>query len=411
VTFIANICKKAFDKARPWVESKGPLRHLSATMEATEAFLFVFPKRTTSGAHIRDHADTKRYMSIVIVGLLPCLLFGIYNVGYQHLRAVGEDAGVLPSVLVGLRSVLPIIIVSYGVGGFWEVLFAQVRKHEINEGFLVTGLLLPLIVPPSIPLWQLAVAISFGVVIGKEVFGGTGMNIMNPALTARAFLFFAYADRMTGDGVWIFRQPERVAEGVTGATPLGALATHAATAAERLQADAGAAVEPILNGLAADYSWLQMALGRIPGSIGETSLLCCALGAFVLIATGVGSWRIMLSVLVGAMATATLFYVFRDHAWAMEAVPPHYHLAMGGFAFGLVFMATDPVSAAQTNAGKYVYGLLIGMVVIIVRTVNPAFPEGMMLTILLMNVFAPLIDHCVVQLHIRRRLKRVQQPA
>ena len=426
-----KLIENMFDKIRPMFEKGGKLEKLEPLFEAQETFMFVKPDRTVKGAHIRDSMDSKRFMTIVIIALAPALLFGIYNVGFQSYRSVGEAASIVKCSLLGLRYVLPIIIVSYCAGGFWEVLFAVVRKHEINEGFLVTGLLVPMIVPPTIPLWQLAIGISFGVVIGKEVFGGTGMNIFNPALTTRAFLFFAYATKMAGDSVWIApaqftaeKAPQTI-DGLSGATPLAVATEHSIATAEAIAAavktggaDAAAAIAekatPVaqviseFNAGELVYSWKQMFLGIIPGSIGETSALLCIVGAVVLIATGIGSWRVMLGVLGGALITSTLMNALAPSVGSLMAIPFKFHLVMGGFAFGTVFMATDPVSATHTKLGKYIYGAGIGIVVIIIRTVNLAYPEGMMLSILFMNAFASLIDYYVLQFHIKRRQKRAQ---
>lgn len=391
-----------FDQRRPKFEKGGPLERLFPLFEANETFLFVKPDRTASGAHIRDPMDAKRLMSVVIVALVPCLLFGIYNAGYQHFRALGSTPAFYPAFLHGLILVVPIIIVSYAAGGVWEVLFAVVRRHEINEGFLVTGLLIPLIMPPTVPLWQVAVATSFGVVIGKEIFGGTGMNIFNPALTARAFLFFAFPTSISGDRVWSHvADATKVVDGYSGATPL-------AVAAGATQEGASNVVGALNNfgpGFA-DYSLSNLFWGLVPGSIAETSTFCILLGAAVLILTGIGSWRIMLAVFLGGAGMALGLNQLAPGASSFMALPPHYHWVMGGFAFGAVFMATDPVSAASTNTGKWVYGFLIGATAVTIRCLNPAYPEGMMLAILFFNMFAPLIDHFVVQANIRRRQAR-----
>ncbi len=416
--------QKLFDKQRHLFEKGGKFERLQPLFEAKETFMFVLPKRTKSGAHIRDNMDTKRLMSIVIVALVPTLFFGMYNVGYQNAVAFGKlaETSILDRFITGAWYVLPIVLVSYAAGGVWEVLFAVVRKHEINEGFLVTGMLVPLIVPPTIPLWQVALGVSFGVVIGKEVFGGTGMNIFNPALTARAFLFFAYAGDMSGDSVWVAELAERGKETVqaySGATPLAVVAAHADSAMAATQSMTTALAEfGYQSGdvMLHPYTWTNMFIGLIPGSIGETSTLLCLLGAVFLIATGIGSWRIMGGVLGGAMILAGILnfiYGNLDPAtldraeFFLMAIPPHYHLVMGGFAFGLVYMATDPVSASQTKLGKWIYGILIGIVVIIIRVFNTAFPEGMMLSILFANVFASMIDHYVVQANMKRRQARV----
>jgi len=396
-----------FEKLRPLFSKGGKLEKLHALFEAQETFLFVLPQRTTKGAHIRDALDTKRLMTMVIVALLPALLFGMWNVGYQFYAAQGPQAraaaGLLDCFLKGAWYVVPIIIVSYAAGGFWEVLFAVVRKHEINEGFLVTGMLLPLIVPPTIPLWQVAVGISFGVVIGKEVFGGTGMNVFNPALVARAFLFFAYAGQMSGEVWTVLPAKDMLVDGYSGATPLSVAALNpsgpAVTALTDFAANHGGAV---------DYSWLSMFLGTIPGSIGETSTLAILIGAAILIATGIGSWRIMLSSVVGMVVMVCIVNAFGAGAVNARTLPAHFHLVMGGFAFATVFMATDPVSASATNTGKYIYGALIGVMTVLIRCFNPAYPEGAMLAVLFLNAFAPLIDYVVVNRHMARRLRRAE---
>ena len=369
------------DRIKPHFMKGGKFEKLQSTFEAFETFMFVPNKVTYSGSHIRDAIDMKRTMSIVVLALVPPLLFGIYNVGYQHFLSIGEVAGFWQMFWFGFFKVFPIIVVSYVVGLGIEFGFAQARGHEVNEGYLVTGMLIPLVMPPDVPLWMVALAVAFAVIFGKEVFGGTGMNILNPALTARAFLFFAYPQDMSGDKVWIAEK----ADAFSGATPLG----HA---------------------LVGDFDKMQapmdMFLGFIPGSIGETSVVAIMLGAVVLLFTGIGSWRIMLSMLLGALGLGYFFNMvaFNDYM----AMPAYYHLISGGFAFGLVYMATDPVSAAQTNRGKWIYGFLIGALVVIIRVFNPAYPEGVMLAILFMNVFAPLIDHYVIAANMRNRLKRMK---
>lgn len=359
---------------------EGPLKIVHPMFGAINTMLFTPGHSTKTGPHIRDSIDMKRFMGIVIFALIPSILVGAYNVGLQ----AGIE-GLLPAFMFGFLKLLPIIMVTYGVGLGWEMIFGYIRGHDIHEGFLVTGILLPLTVPPTIPLWQVAVAVSFAVVIGKEVFGGTGMNLLNPALTARAFLFFTYPVNISGDAVWV------AVDGYTGATPLSA---------------AAAATGPALDALSeAGFTLNSMFFGSIPGSIGETSTLAILIGAAILLITGVGSWRIMLATTLGAYGMALIVQFFGgDAATGMRSLPAHYHLIMGGFMFGMVFMATDPVSAAGTNAGKWVYGILIGVMVILIRVFNPAYPEGMMLAILFGNVFAPLIDHFVVQANIKRRL-------
>lgn len=372
--------RRFIDKIKPTFEKGGKLAMLHSTFEAIESFLFVPDKVTLKGSHIRDAVDLKRTMAIVVLATVPALLFGMWNVGYQHFLAIGMEAAFWQNFWFGFWQVLPIIIVSYVTGLGIEFAFAQARGHEVNEGFLVTGMLIPLIMPPDVPLWMVAVATAFAVIFGKEVFGGTGMNILNPALTARAFLFFAYPTSMSGDKVWIVDKPDAF----TGATPLG-----------------DAMVGAIDN---IPYSPLEMFMGYIPGSVGETSTLAILIGAVILLITGVASWRIMASVFAGGLFMGWIFNLVGLNAY-MD-IPAWEHLIMGGFAFGAVFMATDPVTATQTTRGKYIYGFLIGFFAVMVRVFNPAYPEGMMLAILFMNVFAPLIDHYVLQANIRRRRKR-----
>jgi Na+-transporting NADH:ubiquinone oxidoreductase subunit B len=368
------------DQVKPHFQKGGKLYKLHSTFDAFETFLFVPDKVTFKGSHIRDSIDLKRTMSFVVIALIPTILFGTWNVGYQHFLATGEMGTFWQQIWIGLQAVLPIIVVTYVTALAIEFGFAQARQHEVNEGVLVSGMLIPLIMPPDIPLWMVSVATAFAVIFGKEVFGGTGMNILNPALLARAFLFFAYPADMSGDKVWVSRIPD----GYTGATPL---------------AEAAAGNTQSLP------SAMDMFLGFIPGSIGETSTLAILLGAAFLLITGVGSFRIMLSVFVGGYLMGLLFNLWGANPF-ME-IPAHYHLIMGGFAFGAVYMATDPVSAAQTARGKWIYGFLIGILAVLIRVLNPAYPEGMMLAILFMNVMAPLIDHYVIQGNIKRRLRRM----
>jgi Na+-transporting NADH:ubiquinone oxidoreductase subunit B len=375
------------DKIKPSFEKGGRFEYLHSTFDAFETFLFVPNKTTKAGSHIRDHMDMKRTMSMVVMALVPTLIFGMWNVGYQHHLSQGIDATLWENFLFGIIKVIPILAVSYIVGLGIEFAFAQIRGHEVNEGFLVSGILIPLVLPPDTPLWMVALATAFAVIIGKEVFGGTGMNILNPALTARAFLFFAYPQDLSGDKVWIAEK----ADAYSGATPLGQLLINEPT--EALPS-------------AVDMFW-----GLIPGSIGETSTFLILIGAAILIITGVGSWRIILSVFAGGFGLAALFWalgpvIAPDNNYM--AIPPFYHLIMGGFAFGAVYMATDPVTASQTNRGKWIYGILIGVMAVLIRVLNPAYPEGMMLAILLMNVFAPLIDHYVVEANIKKRKKRFE---
>jgi len=381
--------RRFIDKIKPNFERGGRFGFLHSTFEAFESFLFVPDKVTTRGSHIRDSIDMKRTMSVVVIALIPALLFGIWNVGYLHFLSIGQDADFWQMVGHGVLKVLPIIVVSYVTGLGIEFIFAQIRGHEVNEGFLVSGMLIPLIVPVDVPLWMVAVATAFAVIIGKEVFGGTGMNILNPALTARAFLFFAYPAWMSGDTVWVSGMTRGGGEGIidsfSGATPL------AEAAAGNLENIPDA---------------LDMFLGIIPGSIGETSTVAIIIGAFILWYTGIGSWKIMFSVFAGGLVMGLILNLFAVNPF-ME-IPAWQHLIMGGFAFGAVFMATDPVTAAQTEKGKWIYGFLIGLLAILIRVLNPAYPEGVMLAILLMNVFSPLIDHYVVGANIKRRLRRAK---
>ncbi|MEC9283765.1 MAG: NADH:ubiquinone reductase (Na(+)-transporting) subunit B [Bdellovibrionota bacterium] len=380
----------------------GKLKKLYPLYEAADTFLYTPGENTKGSVHIRDGIDLKRTMITVAMALGPCIMMALYNTGFQaqtalagmgvaevagwrgsifHALGFGVDAGnIVSCFLLGALYFLPVFLVTNIAGGLWEALFASVRGHEINEGFLVTGILFPLILPPTIPLWQVAVGISFGVVIGKEIFGGTGKNFLNPALTARAFLFFAYPAEISGDAVWI------AADGFTGATLLGQAA---------------------LEGVGSfNYTWLQAFLGFIPGSMGETSALACLIGAGYLIMTGIGSWRIMLSMTLSTIFFAFVMNMVGSDTNPMFAVSPAWHLVLGGFAFGTVFMATDPVSASMTQMGQFFYGALIGLMVILVRVVNPAFPEGVMLAILFGNVFAPLIDYFVMNANIARRKLR-----
>jgi Na+-transporting NADH:ubiquinone oxidoreductase subunit B len=370
--------------------------------EGAETFFLTPGEKTHRGVHVRDAMDMKRLMIFVVYALVPCILAGWYNAGYQGYLAEGiTDPGLVDCILRGGVAMLPIIIMSYTAGGAAELVFCVVRKHEINEGFLVTAMLFPLTLPPTIPLWMVAAGIVFGVVIGKEVFGGVGMNFVNPALTARAFVFFTYPAQISGARVWdlggkdMFAGP--VVDGYTGATPLLAVAS----------AERGADPVAVL----AENGWTltDLFLGMTPGSMGEGSTLAVLLGAALLIITGLGSWRTMVSCVVGAVLTATMFNFLpapEEGALAVMRLPAHYHLAMGGFAFGAVFMATDPVSSAATPLGRIIYGFCIGVLAVTVRVVNPAYPEGMMLAILFMNVFAPLIDYYIVKHSTRRRLAR-----
>jgi len=390
-----KLAKNLLKSIEPTFEKGGKLENLYPAFDAFKTFLFV-PGHTAQarGAHIRDGVDLKRTMVTVIVALIPALLFGMWNVGHQHFLALGETVTFMEKFLFGAVKVLPLVVVSYAVGLAIEFAFAVIKKHQVNEGYLVTGMLIPLIMPVDIPLWMLAVSVVFAVLIGKEVFGGTGMNILNPALTARAFAFFAYPTYMSGDKVWIntsTAQGQSVVDGYSGATALGDLAVTGNT----------------------QYQAADMFMGFIPGSVGETSTLAILIGAGILLYTGIGSWRIMLSGVIGAVAMGLIFnavapYALSETQQQFMAVPYWQHLIMGGFAFGIVFMATDPVSASQTNRGKMVYGFLVGFFAIMIRVFNPAYPEGIMLSILFMNVMAPLIDHYVIESNIKRRKKRLQ---
>jgi Na+-transporting NADH:ubiquinone oxidoreductase subunit B len=382
--------RKFLDKIKPNFEKGGKLYFLHSVFDGFDSFLFVPDHITKRGAHIRDSIDLKRTMFLVIIALTPALLFGMFNVGVQHFMARPLYHGttwqeIIPLVGFwkimwnGFLTVFPIVVVSYVAGLGIEFVFAQVRGHSINEGFLVSGMLIPLIVPPTTPLWMVAVATIFAVIFGKEVFGGTGMNIMNPALLTRAFLFFAYPAQLSGDAVWITDKPDVI----SGATPLAMAA----------------------SGQTESFpSTMDMILGFIPGSVGETSVIAILLGAVILLLTGIGSFRIMASVVAGGLFMGFIFNLVGANEYMQ--MPAYYHLIIGGFAFGAIFMATDPVTASQTKTGKIIYGLLIGAFAVILRVVNPAYPEGMMLAILLMNVLAPMIDHYVVQSHIKGRMKR-----
>lgn len=393
--------RDTLDKAKHHFERGGKYHKYFYIFEAIDTFNFS-PNTVTpgKGAQIRDAVDLKRMMMTVVVAMIPCLAFGIWNAGHQHFQALGQMASAGDKITVGLIKVIPIVLVAYTAGGLVEAVFAIFRRHPINEGYLVTGMLIPLVMPPDIPLWQVAVASIFAVVIAKEAFGGTGMNILNVALTARAFLYFAYPLQMSGD-VWTYiPEGAKTVAGYSGATPL-AIAAQASTEGENVVQ----ALTSFGQGWADNlYSFSNMFFGFMPGSIGETSTLMCLIGALILIVTGVGSWKIIFSVFAGAYGMGLFLNLLGGNAF-ME-MPAHYHLVIGGLAFGAVFMATDPVTAAQTESGKWVYGLLIGMLTVLIRVFNPAYPEGIMLAILFMNVFAPLIDYVVVNANKKRRLKR-----
>lgn len=385
--------RNLLDKMKPSFEEGGKFQAFRSVFDGFETFLFVPRDTAKSGVHIHDSIDSKRIMSMVVIALVPCLLFGIYNVGYQHFHATGQpDADFWTMCLYGFLAVLPKIVVSYAVGLGIEFVVAQWKKEEIQEGFLVSGMLIPLIVPVDCPLWILAVATAFAVIFAKEVFGGTGMNIFNVALVTRVFLFFAYPTQMSGDAVWVSGRSilgiGNQVDGLTAATPLGIAST---------------AVEA---GAYPPFSW-DMVTGLMPGSIGETSVIAIALGAIILLYTGIASWKIMLSVFVGGAFMGWIFNEIGPDT-AMAHMPWYEHLVLGGFCFGAVFMATDPVTSARTETGKYIFGFLIGLLAILIRVLNPGYPEGMMLAILFMNIFAPLIDYYVVQGNIKMRMKRAR---
>ena len=381
--------KGFFDKIRPHFEKDGKLHAFWSLYDGFESFVLVPNATSKSGVSIHDALDSKRIMSMVVIALLPALLFGMYNVGYQNYLAAGtlDEASFVEVFAYGLLAVLPKVLVSYIVGLGIEFAWAQWKHEEIQEGYLVTGIIIPLIIPVTTPLWMMVIAIAFAVILAKEIFGGTGMNFLNVALVARAFLFFSYPSKMSGDSVWvasdsIFGLGNTLPDGFTMATPLGQIG----------------------QGAVPDASVCQMITGLIPGSIGETSVIAIAIGAVILLVTGIASWKTMLSVFLGGALTAGLF-----EALHMSPITWYEHLLLGGFAFGAVFMATDPVTYARTESGKWVYGFLIGFVAVVIRVMNPGYPEGMMLAILLMNVFAPVIDYCVVDRNIARRAKRLKK--
>ncbi len=380
-----QLFRNILNTVKPHFIKGGKLERMYPAYDAFETFLFVPDHTTQKGSHIRDAIDLKRTMITVLIALMPALLFGMWNVGQLHFIAIGESFTLMKAFTYGALKMLPLIAISYGVGLSIEFTFAISRGHSVNEGYLVTGMLIPMIMPIDVPLWMLVVSVIFAVIIGKEVFGGTGMNILNPALTARAFLFFAYPSFMSGDKVWINTDNGTVVDGFSGATPLADLAANI----------------PVDMSLIGSFF-----LGNIPGSIGETSTFAILLGAVILIFTGIGSWRTMLSVFIGGYIMSLLFNLWGVNE--LMLLPAHLHLILGGFAFGAVFMATDPVTAAQTNKGKYIVGFLIGVFAIIIRVFNPAYPEGMMMAILLLNIFAPLVDHYVIAANIKRRLKRIK---
>jgi Na+-transporting NADH:ubiquinone oxidoreductase subunit B len=389
--------RNILDKVAPTFKEGGKLENFYPIFEATDTILFSTDERTHSGPHIRDSVDIKRVMILVVVALIPCYIFGAMNVGYQMGVALGQSSTMQENLMNGALKILPIIAVAFASGAFWELLFAVVRRHPVSEGFLVTCALIPLVMPPTIPLWQVAVATTFGIVIGKEIFGGVGMNIFNPALVARAFLFFTYPGRISGDKVWVSGL-----DGYSGATAL-------AVPAAELSQDAVTLLDSVSQ---FDFSWINLFMGWIPGSIGETSTLWIMVGAVFLALTGIASWRVMIGAILGLTGMAALTNFMAEITGStntMLTLPAHYHLVMGGFAFGVAFMATEPVTGAHTDKGRWIYGIFIGGLTVIIRSINPAYPEGAMLAILLMNAFASLIDYFVIQGNIKRRMVRYAQ--
>ncbi len=385
-----NALKKYSEKIKPLFQEGGKYERFNKSFEAFETLLFVQDKVTQKGAHIRDPMDMKRMMIIVVIALIPALLFGCWNTGHQYALATRQAFTFYDAFVFGLLKILPVIVVSYATGLFIEFLFSEIRGHVVSEGFFVSGMLIALIMPVDVPLWMVAVSTAFAVIFGKEIFGGTGMNIWNPALLTRAFLFFAYPSFMSGDKVWIHGMMKgKHIDGFSGETPLGQIAEGSTQ---------------IVNGWEQDYSFADMFFGTIPGSIGETSTLAILIGAAILLYTGIANWRIIVSVFAGGWAMGLILNAVAVNPFM--ALPAHYHLVLGGFAFGAVYMATDPVSASQTNKGKWIYGFLVGFLAILIRVLNPAYPEGVMLAILLMNTFAPLIDHYIIQSNIQKRMKR-----
>ena len=383
---------KILDKYRDKFEKDGPLESLHPVYEATDTILFSTDEVTQSGPHIRDSIDTKRVMILVVISLLPLYIFGSINIGYQNAMASMVERTGFENFWFGLNQILPIIAVTFASGAFWELLFAIVRKHPVSEGFLVTCALIPLTMPPAIPLWQIVIATSFGIVIGKEIFGGVGMNIFNPALMARVFIFFTYPTKISGDKVWVAGP-----DGFSGATAL-------AVPASELNQNA---VSLLSNITQFDFSWWNLFWGWVPGSIGETNKFLIILGALFLAYIKIINWRVIIGAIIGLVSTALLTNIFSPFSTnSMLTIPPHYHLVMGSFLFGSVFMATEPVTGCHTNQGRWVYGILFGFLTVIIRTINPAYPEGVMLSILFVNAFAALIDWFIIQSNIKRRKAR-----
>ena len=393
-----KLVRSLLDKVAPTFKEGGSLERFYPIFEATDTILFSTDERTKSVPHIRDSIDIKRVMILVVLSLIPCYIFGAINIGYQKSLTFDLATSWSENLITGLVTIIPIILVTFASGAFWELLFGVVRKHPISEGFLVTCALIPLTLPPSIPLWQVAIATSFGIVIGKEIFGGVGMNIFNPALMARAFLYFTYPIDISGDKVWALAP-----DGYSGPTALS-------IAAGKTNADAIDLLNKASSDLVFDYSWINMCMGWIPGSIGETNKWLILIGAIFLVTIGITSWRVMVGSVLGLLSMAFITNILAPYSTnAMLTIPPHYHLVMGSFLFGTVFMATEPVTGSHTNTGRWIFGFLVGALTVIIRSINPAYPEGIMLAILLMNAFAPLIDYYVVQSNIKKRMIRYAQ--
>tara|TARA_B100000212_G_scaffold183705_1_gene138433 strand:+ start:989 stop:2164 length:1176 start_codon:yes stop_codon:yes gene_type:complete len=388
LSFLYNV----LDKAKPHFEKGGRFERLYPIFEATDTILFSTNETTESGPHIRDSIDTKRIMILVVISLLPLYAFGAINVGFQNALALGVERSGLQNFWIGFGNILPIIAVTFASGAFWELLFAVIRKHPVSEGFLVTCALIPLTMPPNIPLWQIAIATSFGIVIGKEIFGGVGMNIFNPALMARVFIFFTYPTKISGDKVWVAGP-----DGYSGATAL-------AVPASELNQQATQLLSSVTQ---FDFSWWNLFWGWVPGSIGETNKFMILVAAAFLVYIKIINWRIVIGAVIGLVSTAILTNLFSPLSTnTMFTIPPHYHLVMGSFLFGTVFMATEPVTGCHTNQGRWIYGIIFGALTVIIRSVNPAYPEGVMLSILFVNAFAALIDWFVIQSNVKRRAAR-----
>ena len=409
--FLRNI----LDKIEPQFKKGSKLETFYPLYEMIDTFLYTPKDKTQTAPFVRDNIDLKRTMILVVMALMPCLFFGIYNIGHQYSLFIDNQVDTLfEKIMIGLECVLPMYLVVFTVGGLCEVIFSVIRKHEINEGFLVTGFLIPLIMPPSIPLWMVAVSTIFGVIIGKEIFGGTGYNIFNPALIARVFAFFAYPTAMSGDTVWVWKMPQN--DGLTAAT---SLLSSAKESVSHIAVENNGIISFLSGSLhdsfveqgnkLGDLSWFSLFVGTVPGSIGETSVLAVLMGAFLIALSGIASRQIIIGTTVGMLLTSFILYFFGSIIGStnpMMYIPPHYHYVMGSFVFAMVFMATEPVTAAHTEKGKLIYGLLIGFMCVVIRAINPAYPEGMMLGILFANAFAPLIDYSVINSHVKRRQKK-----